>query len=426
MESGWITRSRSADLSEIAQDLPRHQVAGYDLLQELGRGGMGVVYKARQRNLDRLVALKMILSGTHASVSELDRFQTEAEAVARSSIPNIIQIYEVGSHAGRPYLVLEWADGGNLRNTSMAPRCPPRTAAGLLLPLAQATAYAHARGIVHRDLKPANILLRKPEGEKGVEDPKASLVPKIADFGLAKRLDVDEGNTRTGAVLGTPSYMAPEQAAGRSEEIGPLTDVHALGAILYELLTGRPPFAGSTMMETLEQVREHEPVSPSRLQPSMAHDLEVICLKCLQKSPLDRYASAAALAADLQSYLDDEPIQARGSTALEQLARVIRHHNLDERIGPVSTSLFVLAPVVLLGTSGDLRVLSCVAPVSPDHHPDHHLDIHLFADRAPDLPPGDLAADLPPTAATTVEHWWRQHGHLGSRGDRVLAHDPCP
>ena len=337
-------RAPSGDRSDAAL----HRVDGYDLIEVIGRGGMGVVYQARQVNLDRLVALKMILSGTHASASELARFQAEAEAVARLEHPNIIQIYEVGNQADRPYLVLEWADGGNLAQHLEGNPLPGRTAAALLLPLAQATAYAHARGIVHRDLKPANILLRRPEGGSGADGPNPSPIPKIADFGLAKRLDVDQGNTRTGAVLGTPSYMAPEQASGRTQDIGPLTDVYALGAILYELLTGRPPFAGSTMMETLEQVRDHEPVPPSRLQPTVAHDLEVICLKCLQKAPGDRYSSAAALASDIQAYLADEPIQARSMTALEQLARVIRHHSLDERIGPVSTTMFTLSPVIFL------------------------------------------------------------------------------
>jgi serine/threonine protein kinase len=345
---GPDVRTSPAVRHEIVTDAAVHRVDGYDLLEVVGRGGMGVVYKARQVNLDRPVALKMILAGADAGASELARFQTEAEAVARLEHPNIIQIYEVGNHAGRPYLVLEWADGGNLAQLLDGTPLSGRDAAALLLPLARAAAYAHARGVVHRDLKPANILLRKPEGESRGDGPPPPLVPKIADFGLAKRLDLDEGNTQTGAVLGTPSYMAPEQAAGRAEAVGPATDVHALGTILYELLTGRRPFIGTTVMQTLDRVREQEPVPPRLLQPAVAHDLEVICLKCLQKAPADRYTGAAALAADLQAYLDDEPIRARPSTALEQLARAIRHHNLDERIGPASTSLFLMAPWCVL------------------------------------------------------------------------------
>jgi serine/threonine protein kinase len=216
-------------------------VGGYALLQVVGRGGMGVVYQARHLELDRLVALKMILSDTHAGPLDRARFRTEAEAVARLDHPNIVRIHEVGEQAGRPYLVLEWIDGGTLAQHLNGSSLPSRAAAALLLPVAEAVAYAHARGVVHRDLKPANILLRSQcDGEASGDSPPA-LVPKIADFGLAKRLDVEQGYTHTGDVLGTPNYMAPEQAAGRTQDVGPLTDVYALGAILYEMLTGRPP-----------------------------------------------------------------------------------------------------------------------------------------------------------------------------------------
>src|SRR5262245_34895901 len=279
-------------------------VAGYEILEVLGRGGMGIVYQARQVKLKRLVALKMILSGGHAGPAELARFRTEAEAVARLQHPNIVQIYEVGEQDGRPFFSLEYVDGGSLAQKLGGTPIPPRAAAQLVETLARAVQSAHDRGIVHRDLKPSNILLTVDRAQWAVSGKEKSAelsqvtdhwppttVPKIADFGLAKQLDEDSGQTRTGAVMGTPSYMAPEQAAGRLKEIGPVTDVYALGAILYETLTGRPPFRAASTVETLEQVRFQEPVPPSRLQPRLPRDLETICLKCLEKDPRQRYDS---------------------------------------------------------------------------------------------------------------------------------------
>jgi serine/threonine protein kinase len=336
---------------------PLPQVPGYDVLEVVGHGGMGIVYKARQVKLNRLVALKMILAG--GPPADLARFRTEAEAVASLEHPNIIRIYEVGEYAGHPYLVLEWADGGNLAEHLAGAPLPARSAALLLLPLARAAAFAHERGIIHRDLKPANVLLRTVDKDaaanasgpapRGPGVPAFPLaVPKIADFGLDKRLDADQGQTQTGVVLGTPHYMAPEQALGRTRHAGPATDVYALGAVLYEMLTGRPPFTGSSLLETLEQVREHDPVPPSHLQPAVPPDLEVICLKCLHKSPADRYAGADELAADLRAYLDGEPIRARPLSTGEQIVRAIRHHNLDERVASAGTFLLLWIPVCLL------------------------------------------------------------------------------
>jgi formylglycine-generating enzyme required for sulfatase activity len=287
-------------------DVPWPSIPGYAILGQLGRGGMGVVYKARQLGLNRLVAVKMILCGGPAAATELARFRTEAEAIARLQHPNIVQIYEIGEQEGRPYFSLEFVEGGTLARRLAGIPLPPDEAARVTATLATAMAAAHQRGVVHRDLKPANVLLAG-----GAGTPVAHCVPKIADFGLAKQLDGETGQTHTGAILGTPSYMAPEQAEGRVKEVGPVTDVYALGAILYELLTGRPPFRGATLLETLEQVRKQEPVPPRQFNPAIDRNLEAICLKCLQKEPSQRYPSTLALAEDLQRFLNREPTQAR-------------------------------------------------------------------------------------------------------------------
>jgi WD40 repeat protein len=275
-------------------------VPGYEIKAELGRGGMGVVYQARQVKLNRLVALKMILAGAHAGEGELARFKTEAEAVARLQHPHIVQIHEVGEHNGLPYFSLEFCEGGSLESKlGGAPR-PPGEAARLVETLARAMDAAHRAGIVHRDLKPANVLLA------------GDGTPKITDFGLAKKLDQTD-QTASGAIMGTPSYMAPEQASGKSKEVGPPADVYALGAILYEVLTGRPPFKAATAFDTIAQLLQDEPVPPRLLQPQTPRDLETICLKCLYKEPNKRYASALALADDLRRIQAGEPIQARPS-----------------------------------------------------------------------------------------------------------------
>lgn len=279
-------------------------IAGYQVLGELGRGGMGVVYKARQIGLNRLVALKMILAAEHAGADGLARFRIEAEAVARLQHPNIVQIYEIGAQDGRPFFSLEFVDGGNLDDKMGNGLLPPREVARLVEQLSRAMQYAHERRIIHRDLKPANVLLM------------ADGTPKITDFGLAKQLD-SKGQTHTGDIMGTPSYMAPEQASGVSD-IGPPADIYALGAVLYDMLTGRPPFLGETAMDTLVQVINDEPVPPRRLQPKLPRDLEIICLRCLEKKPHERYASAGALADDLRRFLDDRPIVARPVRAWER------------------------------------------------------------------------------------------------------------
>jgi tetratricopeptide (TPR) repeat protein/tRNA A-37 threonylcarbamoyl transferase component Bud32 len=279
---------------------------GYDLLEEIGRGGMGVVFKARQRSLDRVVALKMIRAGEYSGAEERKRFDSEARAVARLQHPNIVQIYEVGEAAGQPFLSLEFVEGQSLAQRLTGTPWPARPAASLLEALARAVHYAHGKGVVHRDLKPSNVLLAG-----GAEAPAERCMPKVTDFGLAKRLDQEPGQSRSGAIVGTPSYMAPEQAGGHNKQVGPASDIYALGAILYELLTGRPPFQSATLLETLEQVRCQEPVPPRRLNPAVCRDLETICLKCLRKDPARRYACAADLADDLGRFQRGEPIRAR-------------------------------------------------------------------------------------------------------------------
>jgi serine/threonine protein kinase/Flp pilus assembly protein TadD len=308
-------------------------VPGYEILRELGRGGMGVVYLARQAGLRRLVALKMILAGGHAGEAARARFRTEAEAVARLQDPHIVTVHEVGEHQGLPYLCLEYLEGGSLARRLDGTPLPARPAAQLVGALARAADYAHCRGVVHRDLKPANVLLA------------ADGTPKLTDFGLAKLLDEANGPTGTGDVLGTPSYMAPEQTGQGGQPVGPAADVYALGAILYELLTGRPPFKGATALDTVFQVVHQEPVPPRRLQPKVPRDLETVCLKCLAKEPAKRYASAGALADDLGRFLQDRPTQARPAGKVESLWRWCR------RSPKVAGLLTALAFVLVAGTA---------------------------------------------------------------------------
>jgi serine/threonine-protein kinase len=284
-------------------------VSGYAIEGVLGRGGMGVVYRARHLGLNRPVALKMILAEAHAAPDLLARFRAEADAVAHLHHPNIVQIYDVGESAGRPYLTFELVEGKSLAAQVAGTPQTARDAARLVETLARAIHHAHGRGVVHRDLKPANVLLT-PEGE-----------PKVTDFGLAKRLFGDQCQTGSGSILGTPSYLAPEQASGGSREVGVWTDVYGLGAILYELLSGRPPFKGETPLETLRQVTSAEVVPPGRLVPSIPRDLETVCLKCLEKEPRRRIASARELADELGRFLGGEPVRAHPVPAYERLVR---------------------------------------------------------------------------------------------------------
>ena len=305
------------------------EIPGYEISGELGRGAMGVVYRARQVRLNREVALKMILAGDHAGPDTLARFVAEAETIARLKHPNIVQIYAIGDWEGRPYVELEYVEGGSLGSRLDGTPWPPRSAARLLESLGRAAAEAHRLGVVHRDLKPANILMTSA-GE-----------PKISDFGLAKTLEDDSGLTRTESILGSPNYMAPEQADGRAKDVGPAADIYALGANLYELLTGRPPFVAPTILATLDLVKNSEPVPPRRLQPGLDRDLETICLKCLEKEPQKRYETADALADDIAAYLAGEPIKARRSPPWERAWKWVRRR-------PSTAALFLVITLATL------------------------------------------------------------------------------
>jgi WD40 repeat protein len=316
-------------------------VPGYQIKGKLGEGGMGVVYKARHIALNRVVALKMILAGGHAREADLLRFRTEAEAIARLQHPNIVQVYEVGEHDGQPFFSLEFCSGGSLERKLNGTPLPPGEAARLVETLARAMHAAHEKNVIHRDLKPANVLL----AEDGT--------PKITDFGLAKKLD-DVGQTASGAIMGTPSYMAPEQAGGKSKEMGPAVDVYALGAILYELLTGRPPFKAATALDTIMQVVADEPVSPAQLNAKVPRDLETICLKALAKEPVRRYATGRDLADDLARFTAGMPVLAR------PVGRIERGWRWCRRNPAVAGLLATVAATLLLG-AGVATTLAIVA-----------------------------------------------------------------
>jgi WD40 repeat protein/tRNA A-37 threonylcarbamoyl transferase component Bud32 len=336
--------SSGVDAVAVAETLPTENgargqstgqplgISGYELLDEIGRGGMGVVYKARQIALDRVVALKMVLSGVRAGSDELARFHAEAQAAANLRHPHIVAVYEVGEHQGQHYFSMDYIEGESLAELARRQPLSATQAAECLRKVALAIQFAHDRGVVHRDLKPSNILI-DAAGE-----------PHVTDFGLAKRIEPGSELTATGTVLGTPSYMPPEQALGRHDLIGPASDVYALGATLYDLLTGRPPFRGETPVETLRQVVDADPVPPRLLNPGVPRDLETVCLKCLEKDPQRRYASPEVLAEELGRFLNGEPIAARPVSSLERGWRWARRY-------PARAGLLVTGVALLLATA---------------------------------------------------------------------------
>jgi serine/threonine-protein kinase len=308
----------------------------YELVEQVGRGGMGVVYKAWQRSLDRTVALKMILVGRLASADEVRRFRTEAEAAAHLDHPHIVPVYEVGEHEGVHYFTMKLTEGGSLSGQTAHYPADPEAAAELLVPVARAVHHAHRRGVLHRDLKPSNILLD------------AAGRPHVADFGLAKRLKAGADLTPPDAILGTPGYMAPEQAFPGREGVTTATDVYGLGAVLYALLTGRPPFRGQTLMDTLTRVKEHAPEAPSRVNRRVDRRLEAICLKCLQKAPQDRYATAEELAQDLENYRNGDWVNACTFSFWEFVTRAFDRNRSIVEFGAMGPTMLLFAGLLLV------------------------------------------------------------------------------
>jgi tRNA A-37 threonylcarbamoyl transferase component Bud32 len=313
------------------------QFANYEILASVGQGGMGVVYKARQRKLGRVVALKAMISAAFASETELKRFQAEAQAVAKLHHPNIVTIYEVGFENSSHFFSMEYVEGESLADRLKRGSISSQQAAVYTKQISEAMHYAHERGILHRDLKPTNILLDARDE------------PRITDFGLARHVDIESDLTMSGAVLGTPSYMPPEQASGKVREIGPASDVYSIGAVLYELLTGRPPFRADSVLETLKQVVELRPAAPRLLRPKTPRDLEVICLKCLRKEPGQRYGSAMELAEDIGRFLRKEPVQARPVSSLEKSVAWCRRNPV-----PAGAAFGISLLIMLLAVSAVL------------------------------------------------------------------------
>ena len=334
----------SGDPDSSEPDLPFPQIDGYEFLNILGHGGMGVVYKARQQRLNRLVAVKMIRSGSLARLEDVARFRIEADAIAKLCHANIVQIFDVGENAGLPYVALELLEGGSLDERLADKAQPEADSARLVATLARAIHVAHQAGIIHRDLKPSNVLFS------------ADGTPKITDFGLAKRLK-EEGHTESGQVMGSPGYIPPEQAEGRAKEATPATDVYALGAILYEMLTGQVPFKGETPMATLLKVLREEPVAPSHIQSQVSRDVETICLKCLAKEPQERYATAEALALDLDRFVSGQPVQAERPPLWVRVLKLLRRRQMASSLVGLALAIAAVVAIVSVRDRARLRDL---------------------------------------------------------------------
>lgn len=354
--SNESSASQTTGTAIIGKEAP--YFGDYELLEEIARGGMGIVYRARQISLNRIVALKMIQTGHLASSEDVQRFHAEAEAAANLDHPGIVPIYEVGEHLGRHYFSMCYVEGNNLALRLREGPLPSREVAELLRQVSEAVQYAHEHGVIHRDLKPANILLEQAvETESDSPDREAATGsgvlahasrPRITDFGLAKRLNSDSQLTGTGQILGTPSYMSPEQASGAVDHIGPASDVYSLGAILYQLLTGRPPFQAETPLETLSQLLDSDPLPPRLLNRNVPRDLEAICMKCLDKEPARRYSSAHDLADDLGRYLESEPIRASSVNLLDRVTRALRQSRHEEHFRGWGLGLMAFGTVIFL------------------------------------------------------------------------------
>ncbi len=330
-----VAALEAAGFTPLRSAIPSERFGDYRLENEVGRGGMGIIYRAHQISLNRKVALKMIVAGPLSSADFAKRLRVEAEVTAALDHPNIVAIHEVGEHQGQPFFTMRLVEGLNLAQALKAGSFEPRRAATVMITVARAVQHAHERGVLHRDLKPSNILL-DPQGE-----------PHVTDFGLAKIVHADSTLTLSQAALGTPSYMAPEQASGGSRQVTIAADVYSLGAVLYEMLTGRPLFEAETPVQAIQQILEREPQRPSRINPRIDRDLETICLKCLNKEPKRRYVSAAALADDLERWLGAKPIQARPVGRIEQGWLWCRR---KPGLAALTALVAIFAGVVVVGT----------------------------------------------------------------------------
>jgi serine/threonine protein kinase len=385
----------------VAPKLDLKFVGAYAIELELGRGGMGVVYKARDQVLKRVVALKVVLSGAHLSAEERQRFQTEVEASARLQHPNIVGVYEVGEDDGKPFMAMEFCQGGSLQEYVEDLPQEPRLASEMVVSIAEALQHAHNAGIVHRDIKPANILLTK------------DLVPKIADFGLAKKLDGEDSGTKSGAIMGSIGYMPPEQASGKTREATPANDIYSLGALLYKLLTGRPPFSGASDFETIFSIVNNDPVSVRIIRPKLSVDLATICHKAMEKNPAKRYASAAEMAEDLKAYLAGRPIKARPLSPVQRLWRTAKRNPAVSLVTLAGCLMFLIVTGSLAW--GSHRSYQLMADVHDVQTPLHRVACQiLYLDEV-------LTSSTLLSATTQDPEWQQRYDANGALLDDALA-----